>query len=95
MRAGFSITLMLAVCAMPVAAQETAQNAPVAKAAKPAKAKRVCRRDADLGTRIARSTCRSAEEWEQIDQAGRREAQGLIDRTSAQASMAGAAAAGQ
>ncbi len=82
--------LMLAVCAMPAAAQEEAK--PV-KVAKPAKPKLVCRRDADLGTRIARSTCHTAEEWAKIDEAGARDAQGLIDRTSAQGSIAGAAAA--
>ncbi len=83
--------LVLAVCAMPAAAQEARPE----KVAKPPKPKLVCRRDADLGTRIARSTCRTAEEWKQIDDAGERDAQTLIDRTAAQASAEGAAAAGR
>ncbi len=91
LRAAIPAVLLLAVPAS-VAAQNATLTA-TAKPVKPGKQKMVCRRDAELGTRIARSTCRTAEEWAANDKAGREQAQHLIDVTADQASRAGAGVA--
>ena len=80
---------LLLLFALP--AQAVADEAPVA--AKPVKPRMICKRDAETGTKIAKSICHTWEEWKKIDDAQSEQAKLLLDRTAGQASQAGGAAA--
>ncbi len=60
----------------PAAAQETQGTA----AAKPAKEKKICRRDTATGSIMAKKTCRTQAEWDAITEQGRSD----LDRVRAQ-----------
>jgi hypothetical protein len=69
--------LALIAMALPGAAYAQDQQATEAK---PVKAKKICRRDATTGTRVAKQTCRTADEWAQLDGAKADEAGQALER---------------
>ena len=58
---------LFALIALGLAAPASAEDA--APAAKPAKEKKICRRDVNTETIIPKSTCRTRSQWSQIDAA--------------------------
>ncbi len=72
--------LALVAVALPGNAFAQDQKTVEAKPAKAAKPRNICRRDANTGTRMAKQTCHTAEEWAQIDGAGSNAASDAMDR---------------
>jgi len=70
---------LFAVIAFGLAAPASAEDA--AKADKPAKEKRVCRRQVGTGTIMPKSICRSAKDWAAIDEAQAKATDHLLDDT--------------
>ncbi|MEI4508192.1 hypothetical protein WBQ88_12675 [Sphingopyxis sp. CCNWLW253] len=62
------LTLVLSL-ALSAAAPEAAEApAPTTAAAKPAKPKKICRSEADTGTRMKTRTCKTQEQWDNQQQ---------------------------
>lgn len=72
--------LALATVLLPGAALAQQLQPAKEKPAKPAKAKQVCRRDPNTGTRMAQMICHTSEEWAQIDNASSSAASDAMDR---------------
>ncbi|WP_203310307.1 hypothetical protein [Sphingomonas beigongshangi] len=72
--------LALATVLLPGAALAQQLQPANEKPAKPAKAKQVCRRDPNTGTRMAQMICHTSEEWAQIDNASSSAASDAMDR---------------
>lgn len=56
----FALTLLLTAAAPEAAAEP----APTTTAAKPVKPKKICRGEANTGSRLAKKVCRTQEEWD-------------------------------
>jgi hypothetical protein len=63
-----------------------AQTAPEQPAAKPVKAKKICRSQIPTGRRISESICMTKAEWEAVDAANEANARGVINQLTRQAS---------
>lgn len=72
MKTGLVSGVMLFVAAPLIATPAFAQDAKPA-AAKPAKERKICRSEHEVGTRFAKRTCMTAEQWREQDEASRRD----------------------
>ena len=66
-----SVALLSAAASLPVT-PAFAQDAKPAEA-KPAKQRKICRSEHEIGTRFAKRTCMTAEQWREQDDASRRD----------------------
>jgi hypothetical protein len=71
---------MLAAAGLFVGLAGLAGSALAEDAPAPPKEKKVCRSEAVTGSIMARSTCHTKTEWEQIDSANARSARQMLDR---------------
>ena len=58
------LTLVLSLALSAAAPETTASPAPATTAAKPPKPKKICRSEADTGTRMKTRTCKTQEQWD-------------------------------
>lgn len=58
------LTLVLSLALSAAAPEAATSPAPATTAAKPPKPKKICRTDADTGTRLKTRTCKTQEQWD-------------------------------
>ncbi len=74
MKTAFFLGALLLTAPVPVVAQDT-----VTVTAKPAKEKKICRRDNTVGTRLAKYTCLTRSQWDAREAEARSQSDKMID----------------
>lgn len=77
MKTGFALGVLLLAAPM-ISTSAIAQDAKPA-AAKPAKEKKICRRDNTVGTRLAKYTCLTRAQWDAREAEAQKEKDRMID----------------
>ncbi len=82
MKTGWAIAVSLLIVAAPALAQDLTATVTNDKPAKPPKKKKVCRLEKWTGTRVARPTCASEEEWAEYDREQAAEAKEVLKKVA-------------